>query len=146
MGNNNALKAVGAVIVIFLAGGLIVWQLMGTKKTSTVTSEMKQQVSQEQKEVLEVMTAAVEAAGKSGWAATGRYWAPNALNSAMKKKLTQVFGKGVDDPQVILGGNVGRDGESGMQSVTFAYQGKTYAFYLLKDKKGKYLIKDFGTW
>ena len=146
MGNNNVLKAIGAVIVILLAGGLILWQLGGKKQQTTVTSEMKQQVSQEQQAVLEVMTAAVQVAEKSGWAATGRFWAPNALSSAMKKKLTQVFGKSLDDPQAILNGEVGRDGESGMQSVIFSYQGKTYAFYLYKDKKGKYLLKDFGTW
>ncbi|MGN0866798.1 MAG: hypothetical protein ACI4SG_03865 [Oligosphaeraceae bacterium] len=146
MGNNNVLKAIGSVVVILLAGGLIYWQLAGSKESSTVTTEMRQQASQEEAAAMEVLSSAVAVAEKSGWAATGRFWAPNALNAAMKKRLSQVFGKGVDNPKAILDGNAGRDSESGMQVVIFTYEGNTYAFYLFKDKKGKYLLKDFSNW
>ena len=144
MGSNNLFKAILSIVAIILAAGLIVWQL-SDKKGPTVTEELQEQVASERKAVLETLTPAVELAAKSGWAATGRYWMPNALNGNMKKKLTQAFGSSFD-AQAILQGEISQDGESGFQVVIFPLNGANHAFYLARNKKGAFLLKDFGAW
>ncbi len=145
MGNNLG-KAIGAIVVIILAVLLIIWQIGGGKKSGTVDAEAVKAANAESAAALEVLTPAMEAAAKSGWNATGKYWAPNSLNGSMKKRLSSVFGEKLEDAQIVLKGSVSRDSESGMQSCVFSHGDKTYAFYLLKDKKGKYKLKDFGQW
>lgn len=145
MGNNLG-KAIGAVVVIILAVFLIFWQVSGGKKTGTVNQEAVKQANAESSAALEVLTPAMELAAKSGWNATGKYWATNSLNTAMKRRLAGVFGDKLEDAQIVLKGDVSRDGESGMQCCIFSYNGKNYAFYLVKDKRGNYKLKDFGAW
>lgn len=145
MGNNLG-KAIGSVVAIILAVILIVWQVSGGKKTGTVNEEAVKAANVESAAALKALTPAMEAAAKSGWNSTGKYWAPNSLNGMMKKRLVSVFGDKLEDAQIVLAGNVSRDSESGMQSCVFSYGDKNYAFYLLKDKQGKYKLKDFGQW
>lgn len=145
MGNNLG-KAIGAVVVIILAVLLILWQVSGGKKTGTVNPDAVKQANAESSAALETLAPAMELAVKSGWNATGKYWAPNSLNTVMKKRLTGVFGDKLEDAQIVLKGEVSRDSESGMQSCLFQYNGKNYAFYLMKDKRGNYKLKDFGVW